>query len=125
MPWSAVRDRAWHRTGTDATLDVVIEPGTVPTFLASQAMGTRFEFVLPVCSRLADRDLRAAGEAALAVIDDCDARYSLFRSDSLLARINRGAFERPVKVDDDMFELLAACAELRDATEGSNKRSEI
>ena len=79
--------------------------------LAIHAMGTRFELLFD--------GAREVGESALAIVDECDARYSLFRSDSLLSRINRDAFERPVKVDDDTFELLAACRELRDATGGA------
>jgi thiamine biosynthesis lipoprotein len=89
----------------------VIEPGTVPTLLATFAMGTRFELLFD--------GAREVGESALAIVDECDARYSLFRSDSLLARINRDAFERPVRVDDETFELLSACRELRDATDGA------
>lgn len=79
--------------------------------LALHAMATRFELVL--------EGSREAGEAALAIVEECDARYSLFRSDSTLARINRGAAHGPVKVDHDAFELLTACAELRDASDGA------
>lgn len=79
--------------------------------LALHAMATRFELVL--------EGAREAGEAAFAIVEECDARYSLFRSDSLLARINREAVHRPVRVDHDAFELLSACADLRDATDGA------
>ena len=51
--------------------------------LATHAMGTRFELVL---GGLDDIRLRAAGESALEVIEECDRGLSLFRRDSLLAR---------------------------------------
>ncbi len=78
--------------------------------LASFAMGTRFELVL------AGDDpgrLRPVGEAALAEIDDLDRRWSLFRRDSLLSFINRHAAERPVRVDQDTFEVLSIAEQVR------------
>ena len=69
--------------------------------LALHAMGTRFELVLE-----GDEDgpgaeayLRAAGEVALAEVEQVDARLSLFRRDSLLSHIQRNAAEQPVRVD--------------------------
>lgn len=84
--------------------------------LATAAMGTRFELVL------AGRDAthaRAAGEAALELIESADARYSRFRSDSLISRINREASTAAVRVDPQTFQLLARCLELRQATDGA------
>jgi len=80
---------------------------------AIEAMGARFEIVLE------GRDpahARAAAEAALELVAECDARWSLFRSDSLVSRVNRDAWREPVRLDDPTFELLAACAALREAT---------
>lgn len=82
--------------------------------LATFAMGTRFELVLDAED---EPRARAAGEHALELVERCDARFSLFRSDSLIARINREAFERPVRVDHETFELLAECLALREATQ--------
>lgn len=84
--------------------------------LATLAMGARFELVLE------GRDLahaRAAGEAALEELERCDARWSLFRSDSLIARANREAGLREVQLDHETFELLAACSALREQTLGA------
>ena len=84
--------------------------------LASAAMGTRFELVL------VGRDetrLRAAGEAALEEVEACDRRFSLFRRDSLVSRINREAQAGFVRVDPETFELLAACLEACRASEGA------
>ncbi len=84
--------------------------------LAVAAMGTRFELVLEGED---EARARAAGEEALRVIEQCDLRYSLFRQDSMIARINRVAAERPVRLDEETFELLQACLALRDATDGA------
>lgn len=79
-------------------------------------MGTRFELLL------AGRDpahARAAAEGALAIIEECDAHYSRFRSDSLLSRINREAGHAWVRVDPQTFELLAACASFQQSSDGA------
>lgn len=84
--------------------------------LATLAMGARFELVLEGRDRI---HARAAGEAALEEIERCDARWSLFRTDSLIARVNREAVQRDVPLDADTFELLTACEELRALTDGA------
>ena len=76
--------------------------------LATHAMGTRFELVLPA-EGLDEPNLRAAGEEALLEIEDCDRRLSLFRRDSLVAEINRRAAAHAVRVDPDTARLLALC----------------
>jgi thiamine biosynthesis lipoprotein len=84
--------------------------------LATAAMGTRFELVLEA------RDAahaRAAGETALEEIERCDARWSVFRSDSLLSRVNREAFAHDVALDGVTFELLEACLRFQQATQGA------
>lgn len=77
--------------------------------VAAMAMGTRFEAVL--CGR-DEGALRAAGEAAMEEVAGADARYSLFRRDSLLSHINRTAAERPVRVDRETFTMLACAMEV-------------
>lgn len=84
--------------------------------LATLAMGARFELVLEGRDRA---HARAAGEAALEEFERCDARWSLFRSDSLIARVNREAAQRDVQLDHETYELLAACAQLRELTQGA------
>ncbi len=70
-------------------------------------MGTRFEVVL--WGDEAPR-LRACAEAALERIAELERRYSRFRPDSVLSFVNAHAGDRPVGIDADTFELLAACA---------------
>ena len=74
--------------------------------LATRAMGTRFEIVL-AGAELAS--LRAAGEAAIECIEEWDRRLSLFRSDSLVAYVNRNAHAAAVRLDADCFELFSEC----------------
>ena len=87
-------------------------------------MGTRFELVLvepdpgPDPERVRRR-LRAAGAQALEVIEACDARWSAFRRDSLVARIRREAEHAPVRVDEQTWTLLEASLDLWHATGGA------
>lgn len=82
--------------------------------LAAWAMGTRFELVLGAGDAGGGaRELRAIGEAALAEIVDLDARWSLFRPDSVVSLINREAGEWAVRVDHDTFEVLTIAERVR------------
>jgi thiamine biosynthesis lipoprotein len=73
--------------------------------MATHAMGTRFEAIL--CGDLPGAGLRAAGEAAIEEIEHWHNRLSAFQPDSLLSHINRHAFNRAVRVDPEVVELLA------------------
>ncbi|MHC5064770.1 MAG: FAD:protein FMN transferase [Planctomycetota bacterium] len=88
----------------------------MPLRMATHCMGTRFELVLHGED---ERFLRAAGEQAISEIEDCHARFSLFRRDSLLGRINRDATSGWVCVDAEAFELLALCDEIVDQSCGA------
>lgn len=84
--------------------------------LATQAMATGFEVVLAGEDEV---HLRAAGEAALEEITECDRRLSRFRRDSLVAHLCRVAPERPVRVDEDTFALFRDCAAVYSASRGA------
>lgn len=84
--------------------------------LAAEAMGTRFEVVLNGDD---PSRLRAIGEAALDEVRDWHDRLSLFSSGSFLSYINCHAADQPVRLDDEMFELLAECAEVHAASQGA------
>jgi FAD:protein FMN transferase len=88
----------------------------MPLVLARAAMGTRFELVLP---GLDEPRERAAGEAALDLVEEWEARLSLFRRDSLVSELNREAGRRAVRVDPQTFELLTACAAVWRESEGA------
>ncbi|HUR28943.1 MAG TPA: FAD:protein FMN transferase [Planctomycetota bacterium] len=80
------------------------------------AMHTRFELVLEGRD---ETQARAASEAALAVIEACDARWSRFQSDSLVSRINRDAGAHWVRVDPETFDVLERCLAWKHATRGA------
>jgi FAD:protein FMN transferase len=83
--------------------------------LATWAMGTRFELVMPGSSA----SLRAAGEAAIEEIENWHGRLNRFASDSLVAHINRTAARHPVRLDDQMFALFAEAERIRHASGGA------
>ncbi|MFT7676922.1 MAG: thiamine biosynthesis lipoprotein [Planctomycetota bacterium] len=89
--------------------------------LAIHAMGTRFELVL--ADDLSPALLRAAGEAALAEIEDAHQRLSAFAKDSVIAHLNRAASlgpdAGPIPIDGETHELLVRCAELVKLTDGA------
>lgn len=82
-------------------------------------MGTRFEAALFGAGGMGEPELRAAGEAALDEIDTFHAAFSLFRKDSFLTFLNERAFEKPVRVDPDLFDLLILCREVFSASGGA------
>ena len=84
--------------------------------VAVHAMATRFEIVLPGENPVA---LRAAGEEALAEIQRLEARLSLFRPDSEIARVNARAAREPVRVTPEVFYLLDHARRLSAETEGA------
>jgi len=84
--------------------------------MAVEAMNTRFELVLVGPD---EHLLRSAGEEAVAEIEACESRLSLFRPGSLLALINRDAASRAVGVDRETFELLAEAVRLHRVTHGA------
>lgn len=87
--------------------------------LALPAMGTRFEIVLVPETGLSAAHLRAAGEAALAEIEEADHRLSLFRTDSLLSLINRSAFAQAVGLDGETLQLLSNALEVHEKSDGA------
>jgi FAD:protein FMN transferase len=84
--------------------------------LATHAMGTRFELVL---AGEAEAPLRAAGEEAVAVIQEWHARLSRFEPASQLSFINRTAADRPVPIDEDLMGLLQVCAAVHQVSGGA------
>lgn len=77
--------------------------------VAIQAMGTRFELVLPGAD---EPRLRAIGEECLREIELWHTRLNAFAADSDIARINR-AEGTPVRIDRELFDLLTMCEAVR------------
>ena len=84
--------------------------------LARNAMATRFEFVLHGEN---ESLLRAAGEEALDEIDRLESRLSLYRPGSEIAQVNLRAAREPVRVTNEVFQLLQHASALSDETNGA------
>jgi len=77
--------------------------------LATHAMATRFELVLQGSDPIA---LRSAGEEAIREINRIGSRFSFYDSKSELSRVNSQAWNRPISIAGDLFELLQLCSEI-------------
>ncbi|MCX6902997.1 MAG: FAD:protein FMN transferase [Verrucomicrobia bacterium] len=84
--------------------------------VARQAMATRFEMVLHGDNPVA---LRAAAEEALEEVERIEARISLYRTTSEVARVNARAHQEPVKVSPPVFRLLEQAQQLARETGGA------
>ena len=84
--------------------------------LALNAMATRFELVLH--GENATR-LRGAGEAALKEIERLEARLSLYRPTSEIARVNALAAREAVRVSPSVFGLLQHARQLQRESSGA------
>jgi thiamine biosynthesis lipoprotein len=84
--------------------------------VARHAMATRFEIALHGDNPHA---LRAAAEEALDEIDRLEAQLSLYRPGSEVARLNREAHLRPVRVTPALFNLLTKARDLSNETGGA------
>jgi thiamine biosynthesis lipoprotein len=89
-----------------------------PLCHAVEAMGTRFEIVLPDARNQGGYDIHAIAEEALAEIARLDARLSAYRPTSDISWINAHAGQGEVKVEPRLFALLRRCVELSEATDG-------
>lgn len=107
-------------TATEPREDIAKPAARPALHLALAAMGTRFELVLPRTDRNpVERDLLAAGEAALAEIEQAHRRYSMHSRDSIVARINREAPIAPVAVDGEAVALLSLCTRVWQQSDGA------
>jgi len=79
-------------------------------------MATRFEIVLHGDN---PHSLRAAGEEALDEISRIESQLSLYRPDSEVARLNREAHQRAVRVTPGLFKLLEQARDLSRETNGA------
>jgi FAD:protein FMN transferase len=80
-----------------------------------RAMACRFEVTLPA-NRSADI---ASARDALEEADRLESLLSVFREASEVSRINRGAGDTPVRVSEEVFDLLILCRDLSAATGGA------
>jgi len=83
--------------------------------LAWQALGTRCEVQYAATS---ETQAKAFEVAAVGWVAAFEAKYSRFRPESLLSRINAAAGRAPVAIDAEMEQLLALCDRLHFMTQG-------
>ncbi len=87
-----------------------------PVVVACHTMATRFEIVLHGDNAPA---LRAAGEEALRLIEELEARLSLFRPASEIALLNARAAREHVRVTPEVFALLQRAQKLHEESGGT------
>ncbi len=80
-----------------------------------QAMATRFEVIFPYGTAAA----QVAAAAALDEIDRLEAQLTVFRDDSEVSRLNAQAAEKPVSVEENLFQLLARAQHFHEQTGGA------
>ena len=86
---------------------------TATVALAVWAMGTRFELLLAGDN---EHHLRAAGEAAVADIEEAHTRLNRFSSDSVVSALNQAPVGVPMRVDSELAGLLAMAERIRSAS---------
>src|SRR5436190_12140052 len=84
--------------------------------LAFRALGTVCEVQYAAPS--GDDQAKGFETAAVAWVTAFEAKYSRFKPDSLLSRINAAAGVTPVAIDAEMEQLLALCDRLHFMTQG-------
>ena len=80
------------------------------------AMGTTYSIVLYGHDRFR---LQAAVELAFEEVRRLDHTMSNYRTESEWSRVNQQAGEHPVKISEEMFELLSACIQYSKASDGA------
>jgi FAD:protein FMN transferase len=93
-----------------------VAPTTDGVRLALDAMGTRFELVMPGDDGVR---LRAVGEEALAEIARLHRQLNRYDRASDISWINAHAADAPVVVEPRLFDLLVRCQRLSAATDGA------
>ncbi len=93
------------------------EPAEAPVHLrfARRAMATTFEVIVPFGTPAAHE----FAAAALDEIDRLEAQLTVYRDSSEVSRLNARAHRHPVRVEKNLFDLLAQARQLHADTEGA------
>ncbi|MDX2149051.1 MAG: FAD:protein FMN transferase [Planctomycetota bacterium] len=112
-----------HASDSEPGANIVPESAPPAVRLACAAMGTRFEFVLPMEqgpeAQFTPSELRGVAEEAIGEILSLHTKLSWFSPTSLLNLVNARAAEQPVPIDRDSMALLQLCQEIHEASEGA------
>ena len=85
-----------------------------------RAMATEYQFILYVPIEKRDRiDAMSVAHEAMATVHDLEARFSRFRPDSQVSRINASASRAPVRVAPDVFRLFDKAGRMHSRTDGA------
>ena len=92
-------------------------PSSAPVLLryARRAMATTFEVIVPFDTPVAAE----IGQTALDEIDRLEAQLTVFRDTSEVSRLNAEASHHPVRVEQNLFDLLALAQSIHDDSEGA------
>lgn len=82
---------------------------------ARRAMGCDFSIRIPYYYP----DAMAAADVALTDVEQLEELLTVYSDSSAMSHVNRNAFERPVRVDDRLFQVIRRSAELYEQTEGA------
>jgi FAD:protein FMN transferase len=98
-------------------LETPAESSSAPAFsrFARRAMATTFEVILPFGAEAACE----AAEAALDEIDRLEAQLTVYRDTSEVSWLNARAAHEPVRVERNLFEILATARAIHDETGGA------
>jgi FAD:protein FMN transferase len=88
-----------------------------PTFHRTfPAMGTRFDVVLPNLDPEIANFIYQEIQIEVCVLD---VKLSRFLADSIVSEINRHAYQRPIRVDLEMWDILTICQRYHELTNGA------
>ncbi len=83
--------------------------------LGWRAMATTFEIVVPFETPAA----QPAGKDAFELLDALEEQMTVYRDTSEVSRLNRLAWQRPVRVESRLFDLLALAARIHAGSDGA------
>jgi thiamine biosynthesis lipoprotein len=127
MPRSTRREFLQGKAAADALADAAagLPPGDLPepaaegfhlVKLSRRAMACQFEIYMNAGQYAGDT---AAALAALDLVDQLEDQLSIYRDQSEIGRLNRGAFALPTPVEPRLFALLELAVQLHRETDGA------
>ena len=90
-----------------------------PLIVSHEAMGTEFEFRLYPSEGVDAESLPDLARMVFDAIDDLESRISSWNPDSQTTYLNSTAASRPVRVSDDLFQLIRVSREIYEETHGA------
>lgn len=98
---------------------LVLSGAVEPLIVTHEAMGTVFEFRLYPSERVDTESLPDIARIAFDTIDDLESRISSWNPESQTTYLNSVAASRPVRVSNDLFQLIRVSKEIYEKTDGA------